>query len=142
MNEEKSHNLDVHAAPGDGVHHYENATVSVSDGSAWYETKAYKSLVAMCRVGVFVVAIGSFCFGAYLYQRDVNAQSSVSVADTARDLKAVRDLMEERKRQSDSQFGDLRNSTVTIAVFNAQFEALNKRLDRIEVALDRMNGRP
>lgn len=132
---------EIHSTEG-GTHHFENASVSVSEGNVWYESKAYKSFMAFVALVRWVIVGLVFSFGIYLYQRDVNAQSTVNVADLAREIKAVRELGEERKRGTDAQFTDLKNTTVTIAVFNAQFEALNKRLDRIEASLDRVNTRP
>lgn len=127
---------DIHTT--EGTHHFENANVIISDGSAWYETKAYKSLIAVCRVGVFVVAVGSCIFWAFIYQRDTNAQTGMSVSDIAREEKDLRTLIDDRKRERDAQFSELKNNTVSTAQFNAQFDAINKRLDRIEVALDRL----
>jgi hypothetical protein len=141
--------MDTENSPNDGgihgtegTHHFENANVTVSDGNAWFESKAYKSILALCRIGVFVVAIGSFCFGAYLYQRDTNAQTGVSVNDIAREQKEMRTLIDDRKRERDTQFNDLKNSTVSTVQFRAEFDALNKRLDRIEMAIDRMQTTP
>lgn len=132
---------DIHSTEG-GTHHYENANVSVTEGSAWYESKSYKSFMAFVALVRWVVVALVFSFGVYLYQRDVNAQSTVSVADTAKEVKAVRELIEERRRLTDGQYNDLKATTPTTALVNAQFDALNKRLDRIEAALDRVSGRP
>jgi hypothetical protein len=127
---------DIHTT--EGTHHFENANVTVSDGTAWYESKEYKSLLAFCRIAMFIVAIGSFAFGAWIYQRDKNTETGQSVNDIAREQKDLRTLIDERKRERDAQFNDLKNTTVSTVQFRAEFDALNKRLDRIEMAIDRM----
>lgn len=123
--------------------HFENASVHIEPGATvWYESKAYKSFMAFVALVRWIVVAVVFAFGVYLYQRDVNAQSSESLADTAREVKALRDLIDERKRLTDGQYTDLKTTTVDKALFIAQFDALNKRLDRIEATLDRVNARP
>lgn len=136
MSDERSQPTEIHAT-ADGTHHFENADVTVN-GTAWYDSKTYKSLVAFIGLVRWLVVAIVFTGGVYIYQRDTNAQSSVNVLDVARETKDLRALMDERMRGRDAQFSDLKNTTVSIVQFRAEFDALNKRLDRIEVALDRM----
>lgn len=137
MTQDTSHSPEHVTADGSGTHHFENADVTVN-GTAWYDSKTYKSLVAFIGLVRWLVVAIVFTGGVYIYQRDTNAQSSVNVLDVARETKDLRALMDERMRVRDAQFSDLKNTTVSTVQFRAEFDALNKRLDRIEVALDRM----
>jgi len=133
----ESQSQEIHSTESDGgTHHYENAKVTVSDGNAWFESKAYKNFMAFCRAGLFIVAIGSFVFGAYIYQDRMNAQSSSSVEKNASDLKAFKEVTEQRQAATDAKIKEVESKTLTAAQFQAYFDGLNQRLARIENKLD------
>lgn len=134
MGPETSHN-DIHNST-EGTHHFENANVTVSDGTAWYKSKAYENIMAVFRLGLFIVAIGSFVFGAYIYQDRMNAQSSSSVERNASDLKTFKELTEQRQQATDAKIKEVESKTLTAAQFQAYFEGVNQRLARIENKLD------
>lgn len=122
--------------------HVSEAAVDIRpNGSVWYESKAFKSLIALSVIVRWVVIGMIFIGGIYMYQRDVNAQTGMSVADIGREEKLLREVVEQNRKDTIDQLSDIKKSTLTIDLFNARFDAMNRRLDRLESALDRIQPR-
>jgi hypothetical protein len=98
----------------------------------WYEGKTYKSLIAVLAITRWLVVAVVFGFGVYIYQRDVNAQTTVNLSDVQRELTETRALINERKAERDRQIDVLSSHMLTKEVFDERSAAINQRLDRIE----------
>lgn len=108
----------------------------------WYESATYKSCLAAAAVLRWVIVAVVFSFGAYMYQRDVNAQQTVNVGDLDRRYTALAKTLDERTAARDKQMERL----VTTERFDERTTNISQRLERIEARqeeiLMRLNPRP
>lgn len=123
--------------------HVPNADVKISSNNGvWYESKAYKSFLAFISLVRWLIVAAVAAGAVYVYQDRTNTATGMSVTDIAREQRNIKELMEQRKRENDQQLSEIKSAMLPTNVFNARFDDLNKRLDRLEGSLDRMNQRP
>jgi hypothetical protein len=120
-----------------------NIHVSSTDGIAvaWYDGKFYKSCMAIFPFVRWAIVIGFFIFGLYLYQRDTNAQQTVSVSDIQREQNIAKAAFSEYKSANDQQFQQLRREVLTRELFEAYRAADMERIARMEKSLEAIAAR-
>lgn len=108
---------------------------STSDaGRAWYDGKVYKSLLAAFSILRWVIVAIVFGFGVYIYQRDVNAQQTVSTVDLQREQVSLRKTMDDRTAARDKQMEKM----LTREVYEAYHSADVQRMERMEKLLEQI----
>lgn len=108
----------------------------------WYDGKFYKSCLAAFAVLRWVIVAGVFAFGAYIYQRDVNAQQTVNLVDVKREQDQLRATFTEYKMDAERQFQTLRKEMLTRELYEVYRKGDSERLERIEKSLEIIAARP
>lgn len=89
----------------------------------------------------WAIVLAMFIFGAYIYQRDTNAQQVFNIGDMKRDHETLRSRVNELKDLRDKQFEEMNRKILTREVFEAYHKVDSERLDRMEKVVEQILDR-
>lgn len=121
-----------------------NIHTTTTDGIAvaWYDGKFYRSIKELLPWFRWVIVGIMFAVGVYIYQRDTNAQQTVSVQDIQREQATAKAVLSEYKVKTEEQFQQLRREMLTRELFEAYRAADIERMNRMEKSLEMIAIRP
>lgn len=117
-------------------------SADISDKLSWRDGPVFKTLEALRPWMQWALIVIMAAFVYYQSQRDTNAQQSISVADTQKELTAAKRSLDDYKEATEKRFKFLEDRVLTRELYEAYRAADTARMARIEQSLEAIARRP